>query len=589
MTTNKRNIQDFRHELENLNLDGFYLSSEDEFLMEYTAVDMKRLHWITGFTGSVGKTIIYKDKAALFVDGRYTTQAKRQTDSSIFDHYDLFAEPPVEWIKNFANSGDKIGFDPWQITHAKYVGLQKTCDEKSIHLTPITPNIVDLLWKDRPEIDFVPVSIYPLNYAGVDFKDKINMICETLKEKNAEASFVTTQDSIAWLLNLRGKDASTEPVFRSYLLIKADGQVILFIDENKISPEVREYLGDNVTLCDIKQLQKGLTDNCQEIKSVYLDPNFTSQFIWDFFEKNNCRIIQGLEVTALPKARKNPTEIASTRAAHIRDGAALTEFLHWLETTGRFKTITESDASDKLLEFRQKREDFKGISFPAISSTEDNSAVLHYNPATGDNKTLPEDCWYLIDSGGQYIDGTTDITRVVCYRDPTSEQKRHYTLVLKGMIALSKVKFPKGTRSYNLDPLARQFLWQDGLNYPHGTGHGVGVYMCVHEGPMNVRPSTTLAFEPGMIVSNEPGVYFEGQYGIRLENLIVVQESDTEGYLEFETLSFAPFYKKLIDDSILTDCERNWLNNYHKQVFEKLSPIIHDEAKAWLEEQTKAL
>lgn len=589
MATDKRRIAAFRNELETLSLDGFIISSKDEFLTEYVPEENQRLRWITGFTGSVGETVLLKEKAAIFVDGRYTTQAKKQVDGQIFSYENLHGNPPADWILQNCNEGDKIGFDPWHMSRRSFEILNKKASAKNIELVPITPHLVDLLWHDRPIKPTQPVFIHPIKYAGESFKVKRDKICKSLREKNIDATFITSLDSIAWFFNLRGNDSEYEPIFFSYLQINADGKIILYIKPEKITDEITSYLGSSVEIVPIQDTAHTMIEVSRNIKSISLDPLCTSQFIWSIFEDSDCEIKSELNLLSLPKALKNKAEIESTKNAHIKDGAALSEFLCWLETEGRFQNIREGDAADKLLSLRQERDGFVKPSFSSISSTEDNAAVIHYNHATGDNKKLPKECWYLIDSGGQYIDGTTDITRTVCYREPTKAQKEHYTLVLKGHISIATTKFPKGSSGANIDSLARQFLWQYGLDFAHGTGHGVGCFLSVHEGPASIASRSHVPIEKGMILSNEPGFYIEGEYGIRLENLVVTVESEHENFFEFETISFAPFQRALIDESLLTKSEILWLNTYHETVRDILKPIVNDETKSWLEEATRAI
>lgn len=582
-------LKDLRVLLHELDADGFLVPRTDAHQGEYVAPCDERLSWLTGFTGSAGMAIILHDKAALFVDGRYTLQAKNQVDLASYEICSLTDYPPCHWAKKHLKHGQKILYDPWLHTLNEKARAKKVCEEVGAIFSPAPQNLIDKLWIDRPNAPSNPICKHDLAYAGVSSEHKRQQVAQTLRDKKVDGALISTLESIAWLLNIRGSDIPHTPVAQAFAMIWADNSVDLFINPKKISSEITNFLGKEVRIIDIDSLEKWLSN--LEDKTILIDPALTPLSLIHQLDK--CHLINSLDPCSLLKAIKNSIEVKGAREAHIQDGVAVTRFLAWLSKAALSGQITELDADEKILSFRKQNPLFIDTSFNTISASGPNGAIVHYRVTPQSNRPIELNSIYLIDSGGQYLNGTTDITRTVAIGTPTHEQKDRFTRVLKGHIAIASTLFPVGTTGSQLDPLARLSLWQVGLDYDHGTGHGVGSFLNVHEGPQRIsKAPSTVALQPGMIISNEPGYYKANEYGIRIESLVLVVDKDIpdEGerpLLEFETLTLVPIDTTLIDVNLLTEQERLWINAYHKKVLNSLLPHLDEEEANWLKEATK--
>lgn len=588
-------IASLRKELDHLGLDGFLVPRCDEHQGEYVPLHAQRLSWLTGFTGSAGIALILKNKAIIFTDGRYKLQVRQQTDPHIFDYEDLITCPPSQWL---ATNGKQlsIGFDPWLHTIAATDILRKSLEIKADgKLVAVQYNPIDLIWHDQPPSPQSALSIHPLQYAGWNSTEKLSLIRKDIQKARADAFIFTDPSSIAWIFNIRGNDISKTPFSLCFALIPIEETSALFIDSKKLGEEQKQYLKRYAQLHEPEQFIAKIKDYIQKGMIFALDPQLTCEKLRTVLEENGQSFIALTDPAALPRAIKNDTELNGARKAHLCDGVALIRFFSWLDKQIP-GTISEISAAQKLEEFRintakdmgKKLED---LSFDTISAAGENGAIVHYRVTTQTNKQLKAGELYLVDSGGQYRDGTTDITRTVAIGNIGEEEKRCFTLVLKGMIALSTAKFPKGTRGQDIDVLARIALWKAGFDYAHGTGHGVGSYLSVHEGPQNISRKGCQELIPGMILSNEPGYYREGAFGIRLENLMIVKPAqkinggDIE-MLSFEILTHCPIDRRLILPELLTQEERQWLNDYHAHVYQVNAPYLNEEDKKWVKEAT---
>lgn len=589
----RRNLPKLRAALKAENLDGFLVPHEDEYQNEYLPDCNERLMWVCGFTGSAGAAVVMQDKAAVFVDGRYTLQVGAQVDESLFEYKRLEDKGVTTWLTNNVKPGQTLGYDPRLHSPTALKALTAATEKASGKLAALDINPIDTAWEDRPAAPLSTVTVQPMTYAGESHDDKRARIADILKDKNADAALITAPASIAWLLNIRGGDVMCTPLPLSTAIIKSDGHVDLYINPAKITDAVRAHLGNHVTLRTEDALEAGLKDLSG--KSVIADPSISSAWYFNTLEAADANIIRAQDPVALPKACKNAAEIAGTTAAHIRDGAALINYLHWLDTEAQSGDFDEIAAAQKLEAFRAETGLLRDLSFESISGAGANGAIVHYRVSKATTAKLERGSLFLIDSGGQYMDGTTDVTRTVPIGEATAEMKERFTLVLKGHIALARVRFPEGTTGSNLDALARMALWAKGLDYDHGTGHGVGVFLGVHEGPQRIsKAPNTVKLQPGMIVSNEPGYYKTGGYGIRIENLQYVTEpADIPGgerpMMGFENLTLAPIHKDLVDLDLLTPDERDWLNGYHRDVLSKTGPLVEGDVHAWLEKACAAL
>jgi len=579
-----------RRELAAMGLDGFYVPHDDEYQNEYLPDANERLAWVSGFTGSFGSAFVFTDKAVLFADGRYTLQAADQTAPELWERQGIPEPGAFGWLAMQKLSGKTVGYDPRLMSPNDVTALQAAATKSGAKLVAVEENPIDKAWADRPPQPMAEVVPHHVKFAGVAHDDKRAEIGKALEEAGVDAAVLTSPASLAWAFNIRGGDVSCTPLPLGRAILYKDGSADLFLDEVKVSPKLRKHLGNTVTLRPLSKLEEGLGELTG--KTVSLDPDLASAWFFDKVTEAGGTIVRQRDPVALPRACKNAAEIKGTSAAHIRDGVALTKFLHWLDTEAQSGKVTEIEAAIKLENFREAVDGLADLSFPSISGAVEHGALPHYRVSTASDRTLERGSLYLIDSGGQYPDGTTDVTRTVPIGTPTADMITHYTLVLKGHIALATVRFPPGTTGTHLDVLARHALWQAGLDYQHGTGHGVGVYLGVHEGPHRIaKPWNAVPLAPGMIVSNEPGYYREGQYGIRIENLqYVTPPAPIEGgeidMLGFECLTFAPLARDLIDVKLLTKEERKYVNDYHKRVWKLLNRKLPDDVKAWLKDAT---
>ncbi len=582
-----------RAELKRRGLDGFVVPRSDAHQGEYVPKHDERLAWLTAFTGSAGAAVVLTDKAAVFVDGRYTLQVRQQTDTKLFDPRDLVEEGPATWIANNLPKGGKLGYDPWLHTQAAVEGLRMAVEKAGGTLVALDTNPIDAVWEDQPPAPTAKAIIQDMNLAGESAETKRTRIAEDVKALGADAAVITMPDSICWLLNIRGADVPHTPFALSFAILNADGSTDLFMDERKSSPELVKHLGNAVRLRPPGEFAPAL--DALKGKTVVADPGTASAAIFDRLLSTGARIRRAPDPVQLPKACKNPVEIEGTRKAHIRDGAALSNFLCWLSREAPEGQLTEIDAAKTLEGYRARTGSLRDLSFDSISGAGSNGAVVHYRVTKSTNRPIRNNEIFLIDSGGQYPDGTTDVTRTVIVGEATPEMKDRFTRVLKGHIALATVRFPEGTPGAALDAFARRPLWDAGLDYDHGTGHGVGSYLSVHEGPQNIskRPIQQ-ALKPGMICSNEPGYYKAGEYGIRIENLIVVTAPQPiaggdRPMMAFETITLAPIDLELVEPSLLTEGERAWLNAYHARVRETVGPLVDEETRPWLDHATRAI
>ncbi len=589
----RQNLPRLRAAMQADGLDGFYIPHEDEYQNEYLPASNDRLTWATGFTGSAGAAMVMQDKAVIFADGRYTLQVRDQTDPDLINVEGLPEPGPFGWLAAQSLKGKTVGYDPKLMTPNDLEALLAAANKSGARLKAVETNPIDAAWDDRPAEPLAKVVPQALEHAGVDGVAKRETIARALKEDGADAAVITSPASVAWAFNIRGGDVACSPLPLSRAILNNDGSADLFLDPRKASDALRKHLGNTVTLRPLDELNTAL-DNLKG-KTVSLDPALASAWFFTALEDAGARILRQRDPVLLPKACKNSTEIAGTEAAHIRDGAALTRFLHWLDTDAQSGKVTEIDAALKLESFREALGDLNDLSFETISGAGPNGALPHYRVSSASNRILERGSLYLVDSGGQYLDGTTDVTRTVPIGEASADMKRHYTLVLKGHIALAAVRFPQGTTGTHLDALARHPLWQAGLDYDHGTGHGVGVYLGVHEGPQRIaKPWNSVPLAPGMIVSNEPGFYREGQYGIRIENLqYVTPPSDIEDgerkMLGFRNLTWAPLARDLIVLDLLSRAERSWVDQYHADVQTKIGPLVDGDAGEWLKQACKPL
>ncbi|MHA7871655.1 MAG: aminopeptidase P family protein [Hyphococcus sp.] len=582
-----------RAEMKKQNLDGFVIPHDDEYQNEYIPDYAERLMWATGFSGSAGAAIVMQDSAVMLTDGRYTLQVRQQADSTYFDYVDLMETPPHAWLAKNAPKGARIGYDPMLHTTASVSKLKAAADKAGFDLVAVTENPIDAAWKDQPAPPTAPVKPHDMAYAGKASDEKRQEIAQAIADAGADAALITAPPSIAWLFNIRGADVSRSPLPLGRAIVHKDGKATLFLAPEKTGNELPAHLGDDVDLraeVDVAAALKKLGANGAK---VAVDPALAPSKYVDELKGAGAEIIDLTDPCALPRAAKNDTEIEGARAAHIRDGAAVTEFLHWLDTEAQSGDVDEISAAKKLEEIRSRDDLIRDLSFDTISGAGANSALPHYRVSTESNAKLERGNLYLVDSGGQYLDGTTDITRTVPIGEPTDEMRDRFTRVLKGHIALATMKFPAGTTGHQLDAMARKPLWDAGLDYDHGTGHGVGSFLGVHEGPQRIaKAANDQALQPGMILSDEPGYYKEGEFGIRIENLIVVTppqpiEGGEREMMAFETITLAPIHLDLIKADLLTDDERQWLNAYHARVRDALARLIPAEIRDWFENATK--
>ena len=575
-------------------IEGYLVPHGDEHQGEFNAPYAERLKWLTGFAGSAGIAIVLGDEAAIFVDGRYTLQVRDQVDGTLYQYRHMIDEPASAWIVEHAKAGQKIGFDARLHTPAGLARLEEAAMKAGAALLPLPHNLIDQVWANQPARPRAPVMAYPVKFAGRSSAEKRGLIADVLKGEALDAFFLTALDSIAWLFNIRGSDVEYSPLTYAYALLLADGKAVLFIDPAKISPEVKAHLGPDVRLAAYDGLDHELTALDKSVAVIGLDRDTGSRWAYDRLAAGRKVRVMADPCTAL-KARKHPAELQGVRDAHVRDGAALSRFLAWLSKEALKGQLTEITAAERLEQFRAESNTFRGPSFATIAGAAGNGAIVHYRAHPKTAARIHPDMVMLLDSGGQYLDGTTDVTRTFAIGKATAEQKHRFTLVLKGHIALAMARFVKGTTGSQLDALARHALWQEGLDYDHGTGHGVGTYLGVHEGPQRIsKVGNIVALEPGMVISNEPGYYKTGEYGIRIENLVAVREAPKpagaeKALLEFETITLAPIDLNMVEASLLSTAEKTWLNSYHARVRKTLTPLVDAETKVWLRESTAAI
>src|SRR5271163_1132377 len=582
-----------RHELTARRLDGFVVPRSDEHQGEYVPPRGQRLAWLTGFTGSAGLAVVLHGRAALFVDGRYTLQAAQQVDGDLFEIHHLIDEPPAHWIGAALTVGAVLGYDPWLHTPHEVERFRAAAEKAGAALRAVADNPLDRVWPGQPAAPLAPVVPHAEEFAGESAQSKRARLARALAEEGISAAVLTSPESIAWLLNIRGGDVPHTPLPLSFAIVREDGSVTLFIDRRKLAPGLDRHLGNGVAIELPERLGPALDALAASGAPVQIDPATAASWLFDRLEGAGARIRRAADPCLLPKACKNPVELDGTRAAHRRDGAAVTRFLAWLAQEAPKGELREIAASDRLEALRRTGEHFRDLSFPTISGAGSNGAIVHYRATPQSEKRLEPGTLFLLDSGAQYLDGTTDITRTVAIGTPSAEMRDRFTRVLKGHIALALARFPKGTTGTQLDGFARRGLWQAGLDYDHGTGHGVGSYLGVHEGPQRIsKAASTQPLLPGMIVSNEPGYYKTGAYGIRIENLVLVQPSSGSAEREmlgFETLTLAPIDRALVEPSLLDDDEIAWLDAYHTHVRETLTPRVDPETVRWLAEATQPI
>lgn len=581
--THAERLAALRAELQNLGVEGFLIPRSDEYLGEYVPPSGERLAWITGFTGSAGMAVVLDDQAALFVDGRYTTQAAAQTDPALWQLRHLTEQPPQEWLAENA-AGRTIGYDPW--LHPK--STIERFAAAGVTLVPLAANPLDIIWTDRPAAPRAQAVPHPLEYAGQDAAEKRAQTAEALRKTGEDAAILADPHSLAWLLNIRGGDLDHTPLALGFALLRSDGSVDLFMDPAKLPEATRAHLGNAVTCLPLTQMPAVLAGLGGQV--VRLDPDATPAWFAATLAEAGATLRQGEDPVRLPRARKNAVEQQGSRAAHRRDALALARFLHWFSLHAQAGTETEMSAAERLLAFRRVLPMFRAESFPAISGAGENGAIVHYRATEATNRPIRPDECYLIDSGGQFTDGTTDITRTLWTGPgtPPAGLVERYTRVLRGHVALATLRFPQGVAGPHIDAIARAPLWQAGLDFDHGTGHGIGSFLSVHEGPVSIsRAARPIPVQAGMILSDEPGYYLPGAYGIRIENLLLArpageQPDQVKPFLEFETLTLVPYDRRLIDTALLTPAERAWVDAYHARVLAEIGGDLEPDVAEWL-------
>ncbi len=587
MSTHQDRLTALRAQLARDRLDGFVVPLTDEHMSEYVGAYAQRLAWLTGFQGSAGTAVVLPQDAAIFTDGRYTLQVREQVDAA---HWQFVGVPETSvagWLREHAPEGARIGHDPWLHTRRWAEDAGKALAERGAELVPVDTNPVDAVWPDRPARSLARLEVHEDRYTGRTSADKRADIAQWLAEKKADAVVLAALDSIAWTFNVRGRDVERTPVALAFAIVRADGSAELFVDLAKVDEAVRAHLGDAVTVRPREDFAPALA--ALGGRSVAVDPQRSVAAIFDALTGAGATILDLRDPAVLPKAVKNAVEVEGMRAAHIRDGAALSRFLHWISVAGPAGAETELSAIARLQAFREETGALVDLSFDTIAGAGPNGAIVHYRADETTNRPVEPGTLLLVDSGGQYRDGTTDVTRTIAIGQPDAAMRRAFTLVLKGHVALATAIFPKGTKGGQLDVLARQYLWAAGLDYAHGTGHGVGSFLSVHEGPQRI--ATVIEgdepLQPGMILSNEPGYYRAEAWGIRIENLVLVEPRAIDGaereMMGFETLTLAPIDRALIDVAMLSPAERGWIDAYHTRVLAEIGPLLEGEARGWLE------
>lgn len=583
----------FREELIRRNLTGFVIPRADQQQNEYVAPSEERLAWLTGFTGSAGLAAVLKDKAAVFVDGRYTLQAAKQVDTTAWAVESLVEPPPEKWLETNLATGDRLGFDPWLHTSVAAERLAAACAKAGAELVAVDSNPLDAVWTERPQPPLGPVALHPLAYAGEAEGEKIARVRTEMTRARLDALVLSDSHAVAWTFNIRGADVAHTPLPLSYALLPRDGRPTIFIDSRKLSNSVRNHLEQTADVVEPGALTTQLAELAQRGASIGLDNATAADALTRLIAGSGGKPVRGADPIALLKATKNPAEITGTRNAHQRDAVALARFLAFIDREAPTGALTEIDAVEALETFRRDTGALKDVSFPTISGTGPNGAIVHYRVTRKSNRRIAPGDLLLIDSGAQYEDGTTDVTRTIAIGTPTAEMRDRFTRVLRGHIAIASAVFPDGTSGAQIDAFARQFLWQAGLDFEHGTGHGVGSYLSVHEGPARISKLGTTPLKRGMILSNEPGYYKADAFGIRIENLELVVPVEVPGAEKpmngFETLTFAPIDRRLIDVSMLSAGEIQWIDAYHMRVRATLHGKLDDATRLWLEAATAPL
>ncbi|MBP8221135.1 MAG: aminopeptidase P family protein [Aeromonadaceae bacterium] len=576
-------------------LDALIIPHDDEHLGEYLPAEAERLAWATGFTGSAGVAILLTEQAALFVDGRYTLQARQQAPSELFQFLHLIEQPPVEWLLGQLDRRQKVGADPRLHSLSWFRSTSATLAQKEITLVALEQNPIDLHWQDRPTPSKAEVMLYDEQYCGQNSLSKREAIASKLRQQGLDAALLSQSESINWLLNIRGRDIPCFPVALCFAVIYSNVSVDFFVDTDKLNCNgFNQHVGNDVSVYPLEKLGDVLKRIGEDRLKVLADADTTNAWSQMVLQQHGATLTQGQDPCMLPKASKNATELEGMRVAHQKDAVAMCRFLAWLDRqVEKGLDGDEGTLADQLLRFREEQDNFVEPSFASISALGPNAAMCHYHHTNGTPRPFGQDGMYLIDSGGQYLEGTTDITRTVKVGEVSDEMRQQFTRVLQGHIAIDRVRFPKGTSGIQLDILARMPLWQAGFNYDHGTGHGVGHFLSVHEGPQRIASKGSLvALEPGMVVSNEPGYYREGAFGIRCENLLVVEPSDEPSEIpmyRFRRLTLVPFDVRLLDKSLLSDSEIAWINGYHAQVREAVMSHLSDHEMGWLLQATAAI
>ncbi|QEX15828.1 Xaa-Pro aminopeptidase [Hypericibacter terrae] len=581
-----------RKELVRQNLNGFLVPRADEFQGEYVPPRADRLAWLTGFTGSAGLALALADRAAVFIDGRYTLQVRDEVDGALYEYRHITDEPADAWLSQHFPTGGRLGYDPWLHTADGLISIREAVERRGGQLVACERNPVDAVWTDQPAPPIAPVVVHPIQYSGREAADKRAAIGAELEKAGIDAAVISQPASIAWLLNVRGADVPRTPLPLGFALAHRDGTVELFMEPLKLAPGLEAHLGNGVSVSPPAEFGRALERLGNEHRRILIDRSSAALWIVEKLKTSGASTVMGEDPCALPKACKNDTELAGMRNAHRRDGVAVTRFLAWLDINAAKGEVDELIAVEKLAQFRRMGELFRDFSFDTISGAGPNGAIVHYRSSPRTNRKLQAGELFLLDSGAQYLDGTTDITRTIAIGTPSPEMRDRFTRVLKGHIALGAAKFPRGTSGSQLDALARRALWEVGLDYDHGTGHGVGSYLAVHEGPHRIsKVPNRVALLPGMIVSNEPGYYKTGAYGIRVENLVAVRsEPASEGglpMLSFETITLAPIDRRLVETKIMTADEIAWLDAYHQRVRESLTPLLDAPTATWLAQATR--
>lgn len=584
-----------RKKISEAEIDGWLVPHDDAYLNEYLPEYAERLMWVSGFSGSAGMGIVLRDKAAIFSDGRYTIQLRQQVDQTLFELHNTADTAPADWLAQSVSEGAIIGYDPFLYSKNGLAPFQRAAKKAGFILKPLDKNLIDAAWDNQPEAPCAPVYPHPEQYAGESATSKRQRLAETLTTEKVDAVLLTAPHSLAWLFNIRGGDVHASPLPLGRAILRSDGSAELYLDPAKVTDELPAHLGNEVTLLPESSVMTALQELGEKKARIALDPEITPLAFALALESSGAEIKEMQDPCALPRATKNAAELDGSRQAHIRDGAVITKFLHWLAIEAPKGKLTEIKAAQKLEALRVETGVLKDISFDTISGAGPHGALPHYRVSTKSDIAIENGTLFLIDSGGQYEDGTTDITRTMAIGTPTEEMKRCYTLVLKGHIALATARFPKGTTGHALDAFARRPLWEAGLDYDHGTGHGVGSYLGVHEGPQRIaKQPNSQPLLPGMICSNEPGYYKAGEFGIRIENLIIVTapapvDGGEREMMSFETITLAPLERELIFKDMLTREEISWVNAYHTDVRQKLSSHLEGNVREWLDQRTGAL